>query len=314
RPEGATLAAALRGLWGGLHVEETLEGWSAAPAAAGGQLSEAVHRGAWEQLQAWADGLALGFGEEPQPLSAWLPVLETGLAALTAGVIPPAQDQVLVGAVDRARQPELRLVILAGFNDGLFPAAPSTRGLLTERERDALAVEGLALGPALRRRLGHERYYAYIALTRARARLVITYSRRDAEDRALNPSPYLAPLRRLFPALAAEDAPGPCAVGDALHPAELAAAFVADPALAALLLPVGAEAARWRRLAGYRRGAALAPALAARLAGPVLRTSATRLEDFARCPFRFFAAHLLAAAPREILEADPRREGTLRHE
>lgn len=315
RPDGATLARALRVLWHALHVQPTLEAWSAAPAGGAGEgLPEGIHRGAWEQLQTWADGLALGFGAEPQPLTAWLPVLEAGLATLTAGVIPPAQDQVLIGAVDRARQPELRLVILAGCNDGLFPAAPAARGLLSERERDALAAEGLTFGPALRRRLGHERYYLYIALTRARERLVITYSRRDAEDRALNPSPFLASLRRLFPGLEVEEAPGPFTVAEALHPGELAPAFVASPVLIARLLPAGGEAERWRRLAGFRRDAALIPALAARLAGPVLRTSATRLEDYARCPFRFLAAHLFGAAPREILEADPRREGTLRHE
>ncbi|MFN0068894.1 MAG: PD-(D/E)XK nuclease family protein [Limisphaerales bacterium] len=313
-PDGVRLADALRALWAALKVAEALQRWAELPAA--GALPEGVHRSAWEQLQAWADGVALGFGGEPRLPAAWLPVLEAGLSGLTAGIIPPAQDQVLVGAVDRARQPELRLVILAGFNDGLFPAAPAARGLLTEAERGQLAADGLPLGPDARSRLGHERYYAYIAFTRSRGRLVITQARRDAEGRALNPSPYLAGLRRILPGLV-EEHDADTSAEASLHACELAPWLVREPALAApggLLRAGDVDARRWVRLAAYGRHDGLSPSLAARLAGPVLRTSATKLEAYAACPFRYLAAHLLGASPRETLEPDARREGTLRHE
>ena len=54
----------------------------------------------------------------------WLPVIEAGLANLTVGVIPPALDQVLIGAIDRARNPDLRLAFVLGLNEGVFPATP----------------------------------------------------------------------------------------------------------------------------------------------------------------------------------------------
>src|SRR5206468_6536618 len=62
-------------------------------------------------------------------------------------------------------------------------------------------AEGVFLGPNKLAQLGHERYYGYIACTRARRRLVLTCAQRDANDRALNPSPFLAHLKRLFPSL-----------------------------------------------------------------------------------------------------------------
>jgi ATP-dependent helicase/nuclease subunit B len=40
---------------------------------------------------------------------------------LTVGVIPPALDQVLIGAIDRSRNPELKLAIVLGLNEE-FPA------------------------------------------------------------------------------------------------------------------------------------------------------------------------------------------------
>lgn len=313
RPSGRALAAALRGLWAALHLEDRLQAWGDEPpgTTAGLAPPEGVHRSAWEELGAWADGLELGFGDEALPLAEWLPVLEAGLADLTAGVIPPAQDQVLVGAVDRGRQPELRLAVVAGFNDGLFPAAPGPRGLFTEAEHDGLAARGLRLGPDARRRLGHERYYAYIALTRSGGRLLVTWSAADARGRALNPSPLAAQFRRVLPGRETE-AFDPLEPARApRHASELAARRLRAPAA----LPD--ELVPWpehlRRLAAYVETPRLSPALAAALAGPVLRTSATALEKFAACPFQFFAGLLLRLADRDVLEADPARLGTLRH-
>jgi ATP-dependent helicase/nuclease subunit B len=108
RPSAHDLVAALRQLWNDLGVEETLKRWSAdsgegQPPAG----SSPVHLTVLDQMQEWLAGLDLAFGGESMPLSDWLPILEAGLANLTVGVIPPALDQVLIGAIDRSRNPEL---------------------------------------------------------------------------------------------------------------------------------------------------------------------------------------------------------------
>src|SRR5204863_6204571 len=74
----------------------------------------------------------------------------------------------------------------------------------TEADRETLAAHGAVLGASRRQLIGHERYYGYIACTRARRGVVFTYGARDAHDRTLNPSPFLAHLQRLFPALPIE--------------------------------------------------------------------------------------------------------------
>jgi len=83
----------------------------------------------------------------------------------------------------------------------VFPAVPQMAGLLSETDREQLEARRVVLGPNKLAQLGHERYYGYIAFTRARRRLVLTCAQRDANDRALNPSPFLARLKRLFPSL-----------------------------------------------------------------------------------------------------------------
>ena len=58
----------------------------------------------------------------------------------------------------------------------------------------------------------------------------------------------------------------------------------------------------------------LSPALADKIYGPVLKSSVSRLEEFAQCPFRFFVHSGLQAEERKQFELDARERGTFQHE
>ena len=175
-------------------------------------------------MNAWLDNVALAFPDEALPLRDWLPILEAGLANLTVGVIPPALDQVLIGAIDRARNPDLKLALVLGVNEAIFPAAPAAPTILTDADRDEMRQRAGALGPDLRERLARERYLGYIACTRASEKLVVTFSRHDADGKALNPSPFIAHLRRIFPGLEVEESSAEIRLAEAEHVSELIAA------------------------------------------------------------------------------------------
>ncbi len=345
RPTGAELAAAFRALWSDMKVEQRLEDWSAAKAREfanrKSQIANPPHRTVWEQMQSWLDNLELAFPDEALPLVEWLPILEAGLANLSVGVIPPALDEVLIGAIDRSRNPELQLVVLPGWNEGVFPAPPPRAPLLTEADRAALAAHDVPLGPGLLRQIGHERYLGYIACTRASQRVVVTSAARNAGGQPLNPSPFLAHLRRSFPGLEVEtDAPH-SGWRVAEHPGELVTpvllSVVGDDALSAsqvergaaevdAVIPANALAVletlpvfapvlvKWRQLTAARAESNLPPALAGQLYRAELRTSVSALEKFAACPFKFFAAHGLRAEERIEFEVDRRDRGSFQHE
>src|SRR6185369_814229 len=114
----------IRKLWSDLEVEPTLDTWDVAEAesASSANRPASLHASVREQMNAWLDNVALAFPHESLTLRDWLPVLEAGLAGLTVGVIPPALDQVLVGAIDRSRSSDLKLALLSGLNEGIFPA------------------------------------------------------------------------------------------------------------------------------------------------------------------------------------------------
>jgi ATP-dependent helicase/nuclease subunit B len=71
---------------------------------------------------------------------------------------------------------------------------------------------------------------------------------------------------------------------------------------------------RLRHFPVLRRDERLSPDLAARLYGPILRTSVSRIEQFAACPFRFFIDSGLRAQERKSFELDLKEQGTFQHD
>ncbi len=355
KPTGAQLAGALRELWDDLEVEATLDRRThdeGKPAI--GHRPSAIHTTVWEQMNQWLDNLALAFPNEPLPLRDWLPVVEAGLASLTVGVIPPVLDEVLIGAVDRARNPDLKFTLVLGVNESVFPAAPAAPAILTRDDRDELDSQNAALGPDLFDQVSRERYLGYIACTRASEKLAITFSRQNADGKTLNPSPFIAQLRRIFTGLEIEEFQNETGPAEAEHVNELAplvakmwerpsptrragvhaSACCGDkPELELQPKPAGSEAGAppgWKRLleipslnslaenlAALREpdgNEILSPSFAEKLYGPALQTSVSRLEEFAQCPFRFFIHSGLRADERKVFELDARERGSFQHE
>jgi ATP-dependent helicase/nuclease subunit B len=320
---GCHLAAALRTLWEDLAIESHLQTWDDALARdENTPVPRAIHGSVLRQMHEWLENLELAFppGSAPLSLRDWLPIVEAGLSSLSIGVIPPALDQVLVGTVDRSRNPELQLALVLGLNEGVFPAPPVAPVLLTDRDRALLAALDTRLGSDPRAQIAHERYFAYIACTRSRARLVLTCAATGADGEPLHPSPILAHVQQLFPEVPLEKIPTTTDWREAEHAEELLEPLLRDLAenpeslVALATLPTLAPViARWRQLTASRAANTLSSAAIAQLYGTELRASVSTLEQFAECPFKFFVAAGLRAEERKEFELDPRERGSFMH-
>jgi ATP-dependent helicase/nuclease subunit B len=325
RPTGPQLADALREFWRTLSIEDRLQEWSETGAETENSAS-AVHATVWDQMNRWLSNIELAFPREPLHLKEWLPIMEAGLSNLTVGVIPPALDQILIGTIDRSRNPDVKVTFVLGLNETIFPHPPDAPVLLTDSDRAELERRGIYLGTTAQRQLARERYYAYIAFTRARERLVVTYALHDANGSPLNPSPFVSQLQQLFPELKVDTCPAENDWRDCEHVSELIV-----PLLKARIGANDGPLSRWERLVQFPRLAAvvlgqlqqfnrpvtddsLAPELAADIYGPVLKTSVSRIEQFAACPFRFFVHSGLRAQERKLFELDAKEQGSFQHD
>lgn len=278
--DGPALEAGLRRLWSDLGVEARLIEWDDAG------LDALRHQTVLHEMEAWLVEASRAFSGHVLTPAEWLPVVESAWSGLTAGALPPSLDQVLIGAVDRSRNPELSLVILPGWTEGGFPAAVPAPGLLTLTDREWLErTVGLGLGPTPVDRVHHEQFYAYIALTRSSNQVAVTVPMEGLTGGSLLPSPL---LRRWLPEWELETVP-----------AELVRRR--GP---------GRDAAEKVGAVGTER---LSSAMTQSLWAGHLQTSASALEQMAGCRFAHFAGRVLRLGEREELSADAREQGTWSH-
>ncbi|MCP4249649.1 MAG: hypothetical protein GY778_21625 [bacterium] len=320
-----------------LDVGQELARW-AEQAEQDGDLDAAEeHRQIWRDTTALLDDLADALADEPLSIGDLASVLEAGLSQFSLGLAPPMLDQVLVGAVQRSRHPNVKAAVILGFNDGAFPAGGSEDSVLTDDDRVFLADRGVTVGTPRRRQVLDERLLTYVALTRAGRHLVITHPRADAEGKPLRVSPFADDLRAACPGLherAIGDPtqtrdPWPLMTSNDLAGA-LALEFQSRPDLVEddHIVRAGWNALYEKARADEQLRPSLAPALsalghvndarlsdvsAARLTPGTLQASVSRLESFAACPFRHFAEYSLRLKPRRLAKLEPVDVGTLHH-
>jgi ATP-dependent helicase/DNAse subunit B len=285
-----------------------------------------------DDLMAWADFRA-----------------ELGLAVSSARLILPGEQsragRVLATDVIEVRGLPHEHVYVLGLAEGVFPAQEPERALIHENERLALEAEGIDMLSAVERSDDRSLFYQVIGL----ARQSLTLSRFTVDDRGAEcpPSAYWHAVRaavtispeqishsKTGAAVGLDDAAssgeaavalaavfsGEHAPGDLLPAGVHGALLNADPAWANALRGRQIEAARenvgspFDRYDGLLTDPALIVAASARV-GPDRTWSASQLNDYGVCPFRFFAKRLLRLEelkePEEGL--DQRQLGSIYH-
>lgn len=319
-----------------LSVAATLEAWMAAADAEGRPEEVQEHRRAWQGVVQVLDEYATALGASSPSSAEFRQVIEAGLETLRVGLVPPGLDQVMVGSVERSRQPDIRAAFVLGASDGRFPPAPAEDVIFTDAEREQLAALDVELSPTSKDQLLREQYLLYVSLTRASDYLWISYPAANGEGKEQAPAAIVRRLAQLFPQVRV--------VGEPLEPAS-------DEALLGRIVDAQQLLATLaNRLRRHRTGEAAGPlwwalydwvvrdeqlrqraqslfkalnhhnglpplerAMASELFGVPLRGSVSRLESFAECAFKHFARYGLRLNERPRFVLDAAQTGTFVH-
>lgn len=325
---GREWCAALYACLERLKVAHRLHEWAGA-AESDGRTDEADHhRQVWTDFTELLDEFVRALGSEWMKVEEFRETLEAGLAEFNLGLAPPTLDQVLIGSIERSRNPDIRAALILGFDEQHFPLKRREDPLLDDSDRERLEAAGIEVGSPRRRQLADERMLAYIALTRARERVWISYPRADASGKPLRPSPYVEDIKAALPGLRVE------VLSDAVNNREITGltgirAAAENLARELRLRPaldqesnLPARAAwndlyeelrgrtEWRGtlsrcLAGLgdRNVAEIDPGLMDRVTRVPFAASVSRLERFAACPFAHFSEYMLKLRPRVEAQA-----------
>ncbi len=303
---------------------------------------------AWQRLEASlraADRLAEWLGRPAPPLERRAALAELLDVLATTDLGPPGDEtgRVRVLSARSARAIEVPYLFLAGLSEKAFPPPQREDRLYGEAEAQRLIAEGLPL-VARSDRNREEMLLFYEAVTRATRRLTLSYPALDESAQPLAASPYLKEIEaacgpgripreeviELSPVPRSDEPRSAAdfrvkAVADALagNVALLAGLVRAEPSpgLAEnLLAALRMAASRGRREAfgpaeGMLQGEAARAEMAVRFAHDRTFT-ATELERYAACPYRFFLERLLRLEPLEdlTLAVDFLERGRLAHE
>lgn len=269
-------------------------------------------------------------GEKMVSFREFRDILSAGFREIKVGVIPPSVDCVLVGDMERTRLNNVKVLFVAGVNDGIIPKAGGKGGILSETERVFLKEAQIELAPTARESAFTQRFYLYLNLTKACDKLILSYSQTSQGGLAMRPSYLIENIRQLFHGLENEKEE----IDE--NVLSMASVCTAQQYLATGIRNYGKWGENtpnlWKELYSYfyrmekkkiegmvreaykQEGSSeLDSAVALALYGNHMQASVTRLEKFASCAYAHFLTYGLALMPRREYQIEASELGSLYH-
>ncbi len=258
-------------------------------------------------------------------------ILEAGLSEIELGIIPPTLDKVVAGDLDRAFINNYKAIFLIGANEGVLLSHGEDKGLLLDEEKDSLKALGLQLLNTSTYSNYKEKHILYKVLTKPTDYLFISYALSTVEGKALQPSMYIERLSQIFVNLKIES--------DLSSNDDLSFIMTKKATLEVLIERLREHIEGkplndvWKDVYGWykRNSEDLAYIIDSglnyrnivenikntdidKLYGEYMTMSASKLEDFASCPFKFFLDFGIKPLPRRELKVEYYDIGNIFHE
>ncbi|HQI26939.1 MAG TPA: PD-(D/E)XK nuclease family protein, partial [Sedimentisphaerales bacterium] len=316
----------------GLQVRRTVEQWANEALRRGDPVTADEHRQFFDAFVDIFDMLVEVFDRQAMTAQDYFGLLASAFSQMTLAFIPPKLDQVLVGSIERSRHPSLKAVFLVGATQKQFPTPPAGPGLLSDEDRETAEAVGFELAPSSRQSLVDRQYLAYIAFTRPSRFLCVSYPCVDEKGSPVARSHFIEELQSLFEDVSEERlSDNLLSLDDVRSEAELAEVLSyrlgrdvllpteTDGGFVALLRAMQTDD-EYRDISrlivsalDYENRACLDSSIVQELHSRPLRGSATRLETFAACPYKYFARYVLDLKSRREFKLQPLDQGLFYH-
>ncbi len=233
-------------------------------------------------------------------------IFSAGIEQVKLGVLPSGADRVIIGDLTRSRIDGIKVLFVAGANEGLLPKLLNRKNVITDTEKEMLKAAGYELAPTAKEDLLIQRYYIYRIFSKPSRQLIISYAGLDISGKAMRPSYITVHLMKLYPQVKTEDA----AASIRILNVNSAVSLIGDRLRELRINGIGERDRTFEELYAYLRDkedkrtaliteAALysyRPEKLSResidlLYGDILFSSVSRLETYAKCPYQYFARY-----------------------
>lgn len=274
-------------------------------------------------------------GNKQMTLREYFITVQAGFKAVEIGTIPVSADCVTVGSIDRIKGHGAEAVFLVGVNSSIFPASYTDDGLFTENDKEELKRLNIDMPPSTLQKTQSEQMLVYDALTCANKKLFISYPISSAHEASLMASEIVNRIYKLFPDIEYTDDIFE-KDNDIEDISSKRAAFEKLCTQIGKLQSEGKEISplmknaayyfenddEYSKLLSYAMKMALFNNEAVTIdkekieqaIGNNMKTSITRLENYNKCPFSYFAKYLLKLQPRKVFEVKVSDSGSFLHD
>lgn len=271
----------------------------------------------WDLLMEILNDLAVVSGDEKVSVKDYMELFSLMINSEDLGVLPQGVDCVQFGQADRMRADNPKVVFLLGANEGEFPKSVFSGGLLTESDRVILNDNDFSLYSFGETLTYQERYFAYMSVSVASHKLFVSYEGNAKNDA---PSSIITSLTALFPNLEItnyEMIPDLELVESRESAFDLMAQrFEENSSFSESLKKYFEKDGRYNAIKQLYSNEEITlhnKENAQKLFGKDMYLSASRLEDYFNCPFRYFCKFGLSARPLQKAKMNAMQTGTVIH-
>lgn len=278
----------------------------------------------WDMLMQVLNETAMALKDKYVSPKKYLELFNMSLSVKDLGKIPSAIDEVIIGAADRIKARGIKIVFVLGANSGVFPAASSKGGIISDRDRVALLSAGIELFDINRYKSLEERFIAYNSLCCAREKVFLSYSLMNAKGEKLIKSELvtmtgdiLENAKRVY---CEEISTEERIEGETAAFELLASRFNKNDVFGKNLLHYFSKIPGYsERIEALRRVSGNADfhfedkKTATELFGQDMYLSASKIDKYETCPFQYFCQYGIKANPRKRAVIDPREGGNIVH-
>ena len=277
----------------------------------------------WEQLCTLLETMGRVLSGEKISLKEFTELFANSVAKLKISAPPQTLDCVQFMAAHTARLAEPKIIFILGTNEGLFPFSAKTSGLLNDRDRYALEGKGIELSGGIKDKLAEERFVAYSVLSGASDRVYVSYASADVSGKPLYPSLIVGQLCEMFgdkikSTFESRGMLSFCTTTDAAYYQYVQNYKRNDDDSANLhkaLTDIPEYKSRIEYLQNIEKATkhSLKKETGTALFGTTVSISASRFEDYHKCPFMYFCHKGLGLYQPEKIELDKPSKGTVIH-
>ena len=288
-----------------------------------GEIELALTQGqVWDSVVGVFDDLFLVLADADVLPKKLFELFSAALSSLTLGKLPSGYDEVYICDAGRIQTLMPKVIFVVGANDGVFPLPAKSEGVFSFSESETLRSSLPLYSKSAADFSAEERFLIYGSLCSAREKLYVSYSLTDKSGAKISSSEIVAGLHRLFPTVREENYP----FSDALPESETAAFELTaenwhenTPLENTLKSYFASKKEYDGKLRALKRAnektdfAFSEPLKAQKLFGKRLSLSASQLEVYGECPFKYFCRYGMGAKERKTASLDPASMGTVVH-